>query len=50
MKNPWIWGIALYDPLSTINNIASFFSLRVIECVRRELQGSKADFFFLQLF
>lgn len=44
--NPCFGGIALYETLSTTNNVASFFSLRLIECVRRELQGSKAMFFF----
>ena len=46
MTNTPIWGISLCETLLTTNNIAILFSLRVIGCIRRKLQGSEADFFF----
>lgn len=46
MTNTLIWGISLCETLLMTNNIAILFSLRVIGCIRRKLQGSEADFFF----
>ena len=46
MTNTLIWGISLCETLLMTNNIAILFSLRVIGCIRRKLQGNEADFFF----
>lgn len=49
MLNIQTWGISLCETLSVTNNIVSLFSLRVVECLRRKLEGSKADFFFFSM-